>query len=617
MATNDAAYFDPNRVLTVAGEPLVPVTLTSSGGNVPIDASEGPRYEVELTEATTQLNNPSNLSDGQEFVILIKQDATGSRALTFGTNWVSTDGITTAVDSTASAVTVLRGHAADLPNGPGLRIYYTLEHGAESAGGVAGPGSSTNVAFAVWSGTGGDTLANSAVTLSSTTIEPSADSTNLTLTGSDSPSPTGSSGTGGDLVLNSGGGGNSGGDILLTGGAKGTGINGGNHGGDIVLVGGSNPANSTNTSGGDIRITGGAHSGGSAGFAGDVEIQGGASAVVPGSVTITGGDALGTGNVSTGPVQLTTLNQTTQGSGGNITVTCGSTSVTGNNSGSGGSFTLTTGSTNAAGTGNGSGGNITLTAGSQTATSGTTNFRRGGAISLTAGNSSVPDVGCDGGSVTITAGNNTATTSSGDGGAISLFAGNASSTSGGFGGDVFLRAGSSADTSASDGHVIISRNSTNRAVPLEFVGDDNDAVSIVAPSAVTAHTLTLPGTQADTDGQALLNDSAGALSWGHPQEERTVATAISTDSQSLTIDQFHRIDTSGGALATVNLPTPAAANAGRTIRIAKTTTDTNTFTLKSSSGNVNAVTGTTGVAFGGSGVEVITAISDGTDWWVG
>jgi hypothetical protein len=124
--------------VTVA-EDLTVTTLASAGGNVPIDAAVGSKYDVELTEATTELNNPTNLAEGQHFEIHIKQDATGGRLLTFGTNWLSIDGITTAVNPDADSVTVLRGHARDLPNGPGLRVYYTMEH-ANDTGGTGAPG---------------------------------------------------------------------------------------------------------------------------------------------------------------------------------------------------------------------------------------------------------------------------------------------------------------------------------------------------------------------------------------------------------------------------------------------------------------------------------------------
>jgi hypothetical protein len=265
MATNEAAYLDPNGVLTVGGVTKTPTLLTSSGGNVPVDASEGPRFEVELTEATTELNNPSNLADGQEFTILIKQDSTGSRALTFGTNWIATDGITTAIDSTADGVTILRGHAADLPNGPGLRIYYTLEHDAESSGsGVAGPGSSTDTAIVRWNGTGGDTVQDSTLTLGATTItQTTADAALNLVTGTAS-----ATGTGGSIGITAADGGatsGAGGAVAVTAGSAAT----SGAGGDLTLTTGTG----ISAAGGNLTLTPG--SGSSQGVVQLVPVTGG------------------------------------------------------------------------------------------------------------------------------------------------------------------------------------------------------------------------------------------------------------------------------------------------------------------------------------------------------
>ena len=112
-------------------------TLTSAAGNVPVDAELGPVYELELTEATTELNNPTNLVEGHSFTIVIKQDSTGSRGLTFGTDWLKKDGLTSGIASALDTVTILRGTALSLPNGPGLRVYYTLDHEEESSGAPA------------------------------------------------------------------------------------------------------------------------------------------------------------------------------------------------------------------------------------------------------------------------------------------------------------------------------------------------------------------------------------------------------------------------------------------------------------------------------------------------
>jgi hypothetical protein len=44
-------------------------------------------FTVTLAGVTAQLDNPTNLTDGQTIVIRVTQDGVGGRALTFDTNW--------------------------------------------------------------------------------------------------------------------------------------------------------------------------------------------------------------------------------------------------------------------------------------------------------------------------------------------------------------------------------------------------------------------------------------------------------------------------------------------------------------------------------------------------
>ncbi|MCF6205336.1 MAG: hypothetical protein L3J47_00385 [Sulfurovum sp.] len=92
-----------------AAQSVAPSTLTY-GANIATDASLSNVFDVTLTGATAQLDNPTNLADGQTLLWRVVQDGTGSRALTFGTNfdW----GSDTAPDLTteaAGALTVITG----------------------------------------------------------------------------------------------------------------------------------------------------------------------------------------------------------------------------------------------------------------------------------------------------------------------------------------------------------------------------------------------------------------------------------------------------------------------------------------------------------------------------
>jgi hypothetical protein len=63
-----------------------PVVLTH-GVNVAIDASAGNVFTLTLSGATAQLDDPSNLVAGQTFMVVVTQDGTGARALTFGAKY--------------------------------------------------------------------------------------------------------------------------------------------------------------------------------------------------------------------------------------------------------------------------------------------------------------------------------------------------------------------------------------------------------------------------------------------------------------------------------------------------------------------------------------------------
>lgn len=71
------------KVLTAKNQPWV--TLTDAA-TVATDASQGNQFQVTLAGNRT-LGNPTNSQDGQKVLWRIKQDATGSRTLTLGSNF--------------------------------------------------------------------------------------------------------------------------------------------------------------------------------------------------------------------------------------------------------------------------------------------------------------------------------------------------------------------------------------------------------------------------------------------------------------------------------------------------------------------------------------------------
>ncbi len=94
-----------------------------------------------------------------------------------------------------------------------------------------------------------------------------------------------------------------------------------------------------------------------------------------------------------------------------------------------------------------------------------------------------------------------------------------------------------------------------------------------------------------------------------------VIPTVTTTGQTAFVGQLTRVSTASGSLATLNLPN-ATAYCGESAVIFKTSTDANTFTVKSFGGTVNGAAAGTGVAFGAGGRTLVRAYSDGTNWWV-
>ena len=106
--------------ITVARKTTV-VTLTDAA-TIVIDASTGPNYQVTLGGNRT-LSNPTSALVGQQITILIAQDVTGGRTLSFGTDWVAVDP-SVIVDPDPSAISLLSADARNF--GGGVRWYFTI-----------------------------------------------------------------------------------------------------------------------------------------------------------------------------------------------------------------------------------------------------------------------------------------------------------------------------------------------------------------------------------------------------------------------------------------------------------------------------------------------------------
>ena len=82
--------------------------LGNSSGTITLDFSTATNFSLTLNaNASNTLANPSNLSAGQSGVIVVTQDATGSRTLTFGSYWKFASGAAPTLTTSANAVDAL------------------------------------------------------------------------------------------------------------------------------------------------------------------------------------------------------------------------------------------------------------------------------------------------------------------------------------------------------------------------------------------------------------------------------------------------------------------------------------------------------------------------------
>ncbi|KKM69736.1 hypothetical protein LCGC14_1447770 [marine sediment metagenome] len=121
----DLAAVGANNVFTKAQSAAIKVL--TPGTNIPVSGKDSNVQEVTLDRATSQLDNATDLTDGQTIVFLIIQDVTGNRALTFGSNYdFGTEGapdLTTSIAGQLDTITAIarsgklhcgvsRGHTA-------------------------------------------------------------------------------------------------------------------------------------------------------------------------------------------------------------------------------------------------------------------------------------------------------------------------------------------------------------------------------------------------------------------------------------------------------------------------------------------------------------------------
>jgi hypothetical protein len=112
LDTATAANFradTPSKVLTTdqAWGAAASVALAQSGGSVAVDLNAGLNFTLAMTGGPWTLNSPANGKDGQSGKIEISQDASGSRVLNYGPNWLFSGGTDPTLSTAANARDVL------------------------------------------------------------------------------------------------------------------------------------------------------------------------------------------------------------------------------------------------------------------------------------------------------------------------------------------------------------------------------------------------------------------------------------------------------------------------------------------------------------------------------
>mgnify|MGYP003132145397 FL=1 len=93
-------------VVEFNGQAYSPTQTLSDGANIAVDFNDGNVATVTLAGNRT-LDNPSNPKDGGTYIVIVKQDGTGSRTLAYGGNYKWEGGTAPTLSTGANAVDIL------------------------------------------------------------------------------------------------------------------------------------------------------------------------------------------------------------------------------------------------------------------------------------------------------------------------------------------------------------------------------------------------------------------------------------------------------------------------------------------------------------------------------
>ncbi len=114
--------FDTSLPRAYTGQQNFTAASLSDGANIAWNLNTQQVAAVTLAGNRT-LSNPTNMVNGGTYILIVKQDATGSRTLSYGANYKWAGGVTPVLSTAANAVDVLT-FVSD-----GTNMYGTIQKG--------------------------------------------------------------------------------------------------------------------------------------------------------------------------------------------------------------------------------------------------------------------------------------------------------------------------------------------------------------------------------------------------------------------------------------------------------------------------------------------------------
>jgi hypothetical protein len=102
-------------------------TFISASGVITLNFGAGNNFEIVLTSGTQTLASPVNASGGQTGTIIVRQDNTGSRLLTYSGSWAFQSNTAPTLTTTASGVDILSFYVV---NPSRINTIATLNYGS-------------------------------------------------------------------------------------------------------------------------------------------------------------------------------------------------------------------------------------------------------------------------------------------------------------------------------------------------------------------------------------------------------------------------------------------------------------------------------------------------------